>query len=109
MQLCLEPIAARSYRFNRSATWPRPVNFDRLAGPLVIPQVPAAHSFEGVLMPASFREQRANSKKPEIKCNACEGRGFEAIRQPQPRKSIGRKIYPAKCAKCAGKGRLRID
>jgi DnaJ-class molecular chaperone len=55
-------------------------------------------------MKASFKERRENSKDVEIRCDACDGRGFPSVMQPlQP----GRKVYPAPCRKCAGKGRLR--
>lgn len=40
----------------------------------------------------------------EKKCSACNGSGFKPVRLvPQP----GRKIYPARCEKCGGKGRVR--
>jgi len=45
---------------------------------------------------------------PEIKCPECDGTGFAPVEQPvQP----GRKIYPAPCKKCGGKGRIasRVD
>jgi DnaJ-class molecular chaperone len=39
----------------------------------------------------------------EQKCPACNGTGYPSVKQPvQP----GRKIYPAQCAKCSGKGRI---
>ena len=47
-------------------------------------------------------------KKPaaeltEHKCPACNGTGFPAVAQPvRP----GRKIYPPRCRKCEGKGRI---
>jgi DnaJ-class molecular chaperone len=42
-------------------------------------------------------------KPTEYKCPACKGTGFSAVKQPtQP----GRKIYPAECGKCGGKGRI---
>ena len=75
-------------------------------GPLVIPQVPAAHSFVRCIVPASFRELRTKSAKSEVRCDACKGRGFQAVKQP--RKIAGRRIYPAPCDKCAGKGRLGV-
>ena len=46
-------------------------------------------------------------KKPanpkEQKCPACEGTGCEPVTQPtqQP----GRRIYPARCKECDGKGK----
>jgi DnaJ-class molecular chaperone len=39
----------------------------------------------------------------EIDCPACDGTGFQKVKQPvRP----GRKIYPAPCKECAGKGRI---
>jgi DnaJ-class molecular chaperone len=40
----------------------------------------------------------------EIKCDACGGTGFPPVKQPS---KAGRKIYPAPCKRCAGKGRIR--
>jgi DnaJ-class molecular chaperone len=41
----------------------------------------------------------------EVKCAACNGTGNSKVKQPaQP----GRKIYPAPCKECAGKGRVAI-
>jgi DnaJ-class molecular chaperone len=40
----------------------------------------------------------------ESKCGACRGTGFAVVKQPaQP----GRRIYPPRCAKCHGSGRIR--
>ena len=36
----------------------------------------------------------------EIKCEGCAGIGYPPVRQPAP----GRRIYPAPCKKCHGKG-----
>jgi DnaJ-class molecular chaperone len=39
----------------------------------------------------------------ETKCPACDGTGFIKVKQPtQP----GRRIFPARCEECAGKGRV---
>ena len=39
----------------------------------------------------------------EIECPECGGTGFPKVRQPdQP----GRKIFPAPCKRCFGKGRI---
>jgi DnaJ-class molecular chaperone len=39
----------------------------------------------------------------EVICPACNGTGFPTVMQPvQP----GRKIYPAPCKQCSGKGRI---
>jgi DnaJ-class molecular chaperone len=40
---------------------------------------------------------------PEIKCDACDGRGARAALKPSP----NRRIYAAACKKCGGKGRIR--
>ncbi len=40
----------------------------------------------------------------ERKCEACKGTGRSEVKQPtQP----GRRIYPAMCKECGGKGRIR--
>ena len=55
-------------------------------------------------MRSSFKELRDTSQEVEIRCDACDGTGFPSVMQPvQP----GRKIYPASCKKCGGKGRLK--
>jgi DnaJ-class molecular chaperone len=42
-----------------------------------------------------------SAKPAERKCPACNGTGFPPVKQPaQP----GRKIYPARCERCDGKG-----
>ena len=42
-----------------------------------------------------------SAKPAERKCPACNGTGFPPVKQPaQP----GRKIYPARCERCEGKG-----
>jgi DnaJ-class molecular chaperone len=47
-----------------------------------------------------------STKVTESKCPACEGTGFAPVTQPvQP----GRKIYPAPCEKCRGKGRIAAN
>jgi DnaJ-class molecular chaperone len=43
------------------------------------------------------------AKPPERKCPACNGTGFSVVAQPE---RPGRKIYPARCENCAGKGRI---
>jgi DnaJ-class molecular chaperone len=41
----------------------------------------------------------------EHECPACNGTGFPPVQQPvQP----GRKIYPATCKRCKGKGRMSL-
>ena len=48
---------------------------------------------------------KKQAEKPvEHKCPACDGTGFPAVTKPmQP----GRRIYPAPCKQCGGKGRTR--
>jgi DnaJ-class molecular chaperone len=41
----------------------------------------------------------------EVKCDACQGEGHPPPREPSP----GRRIYPAPCKKCGGKGRIAPD
>jgi DnaJ-class molecular chaperone len=51
--------------------------------------------------------KRLKPEKPEteINCSACGGTGFPKVTQPrQP----SRKIFPAPCAKCLGKGRISL-
>ena len=44
------------------------------------------------------------AKSIEFKCPACNGTGFGPVKQPtQP----GRRIYPARCDRCDGKGWVR--
>jgi DnaJ-class molecular chaperone len=38
----------------------------------------------------------------EVICAACDGTGFQKVEQPS---EPGRKIYPATCRECLGKGR----
>jgi len=47
-----------------------------------------------------MKRLKAEDKLPEVKCH---GTGFPKVKQPvQP----GRRIYPAPCKECAGKGRV---
>jgi transcription elongation factor Elf1 len=47
--------------------------------------------------------KKPSAKPTEHKCPACNCTGFAKVVQPvQP----GRKIYPARCEKCGGKGRI---
>jgi DnaJ-class molecular chaperone len=49
-------------------------------------------------------EMRGKKAEEEIDCDACGGTGFPPVAQPvQP----GRRVYPAPCKKCGGKGRLK--
>jgi DnaJ-class molecular chaperone len=38
----------------------------------------------------------------EIRCDACNGTGLTPVHEPEP----GRRIYPGRCKKCGGKGRI---
>jgi DnaJ-class molecular chaperone len=42
-------------------------------------------------------------KTIETKCQACNGKGFRAVKQPA---KPGRRIYPPPCKACGGKGRI---
>jgi hypothetical protein len=46
---------------------------------------------------------RVAAAPPEVICPACDGTGFQKIKQST---EPGRKVYPAKCAVCLGKGRI---
>ena len=52
-----------------------------------------------------LRMSRWSEKLPEQRCPACDGRGVPAVKQPAV---PGRKIYPAPCKKCGGKGRVAL-
>jgi DnaJ-class molecular chaperone len=43
------------------------------------------------------------AKPTEFKCRECKGTGFPAVKQPA---EPGRKIYPPRCERCDGKGRV---
>jgi DnaJ-class molecular chaperone len=44
------------------------------------------------------------SDEIEMKCDTCNGTGFQVVMQPvQP----GKKIYPPPCKKCGGKGGIK--
>jgi len=38
-------------------------------------------------------------------CSACNGTGFPPVTQPT---KPGRKVYPAPCEQCSGKGRIGV-
>jgi DnaJ-class molecular chaperone len=48
-----------------------------------------------------MKKQPANPN--EIRCPACDGTGFPKVTKGV---SPGRKIYPAPCKECRGKGRI---
>jgi len=43
------------------------------------------------------------AKPTELKCPACDGTGFPKVTKAVP---PGRRIYPAPCKECSGKGRI---
>jgi DnaJ-class molecular chaperone len=46
---------------------------------------------------------KSDDAPAEVVCSACDGTGFPKVSQPaQP----GRRIYPAPCKQCLGKGRI---
>jgi len=49
------------------------------------------------------RMKKLSTKPTEHDCPECDGTGFRAVVQP---KQPGRKIYPARCQNCGGKGRI---
>src|SRR3979490_1345445 len=50
--------------------------------------------------------KKPSTKPTEHKCPACNGTGYPVVTRPvRP----GRKIYPAPCKKCGGKGRITED
>jgi DnaJ-class molecular chaperone len=55
-------------------------------------------------MPLKNRKPKLAAKPTERKCPKCKGAGFPAVKQPA---KPGRKIYPARCSNCGGKGRIR--
>jgi hypothetical protein len=66
---------------------------------------PTVH-LQGALIPASLREHREISDEVEVRCDACNGTGLQPVQQPtQP----GQRIYPTRCPKCGGKGRLKVS
>lgn len=50
-----------------------------------------------------MKRSRSKLVVTEINCPACDGTGFPLVPQPQ---QAGRKIYPAPCPQCLGKGRI---
>jgi DnaJ-class molecular chaperone len=46
---------------------------------------------------------KSNEAPNEVKCSGCGGTGFPTVAQPA---QAGRRIYPAPCQKCSGKGRI---
>ena len=89
------------YRFDCRASWPNTPTTSAVKFELhstdhrVFPQAPVAHC---------IRKRDALSDEIEIKCEACDGTGVQIVKQPtEPSK----RIYPARCKICGGKGRLK--
>jgi DnaJ-class molecular chaperone len=56
-----------------------------------------------------MRTNRADWPKEPIKereCSGCNGTGFMPVVQP---KELGRRIFPPRCSKCEGKGRITVS
>jgi DnaJ-class molecular chaperone len=49
--------------------------------------------------------KQAASTPTEQKCPECEGKGFPEVKQPV---KPGRRIYPAPCQRCGGKGWISL-
>jgi DnaJ-class molecular chaperone len=56
-------------------------------------------------MRASFKKFRASMGIAEVVCDACDGTGFAKATQPS---EPGKRIFPATCKKCLGKGRIAL-
>ena len=48
--------------------------------------------------------KKAREDSTEVICQACDGTGFQKVKQPT---EPGRKIYAATCKECLGKGQIR--
>jgi DnaJ-class molecular chaperone len=48
--------------------------------------------------------KKAREASTEVICQACDGTGFQKLKQPT---EPGRRIYPATCKECLGKGKLK--
>lgn len=56
----------------------------------------------------AMRTGKADWPKEPIKeraCSGCNGTGFVAVVQP---KEMGRRIFPPRCSRCEGKGRIAV-
>ena len=52
-----------------------------------------------------MKKSKPKDVLPEVECPACDGTGFPKVKlSVQP----GRRMYPAACEKCAGKGRIAV-
>jgi hypothetical protein len=59
----------------------------------------------GELAIVGLKMSKRSEKLPERHCPACDGRGVPAVKQPA---IPGRKLFPAPCKKCGGKGRVAV-
>jgi DnaJ-class molecular chaperone len=46
-------------------------------------------------------KNQSATKPAELKCPACNGTGYPAVKQPA---ELSRRIYAARCERCDGKG-----
>ena len=58
----------------------------------------------GNTMPPPIAMKRPREVLTEVVCPACDGTGFQKVKQPT---LPGRKIFPPKCVECLGKGRIK--
>jgi hypothetical protein len=80
---------------------PQPSSWTKAAKALVSGcQRGKIHFFEERIFMKKLKSKEVSA---EVRCPACEGTGFRKVKQPVP---PGRRIYPAPCEKCAGKGRI---
>ena len=59
--------------------------------------------------PSTIRVKYNMTKKDapkERECPDCAGTGFQKVKQPE---QPGRRIYPPRCSRCGGKGRIAED
>jgi DnaJ-class molecular chaperone len=47
-----------------------------------------------------------NEPIKERECSGCGGTGFVTVAQP---KELGRRIFPPRCSKCEGKGKVTVS
>jgi DnaJ-class molecular chaperone len=48
--------------------------------------------------------KKAREVSTDMTCPACDGTGFQKVKQPT---EPGRRIYPAPCKECLGKGQIK--
>jgi DnaJ-class molecular chaperone len=49
-----------------------------------------------------MRTEKQDDATTEMACDACSGKGYPPVKEV----ALGRRIYPAPCKKCGGKGRI---